>query len=75
MSVIQKIALAVLIIGGLNWGLIGFFDFNLVVFIFDGMSPIISRVIYALVGIASITTLVGKVIDMVFTPVFILLVQ
>ena len=59
MSVIQKIALAVLIIGGLNWGLIGFFDFNLVGFIFDGMTPIISRVIYALVGIASITTLIG----------------
>ena len=54
MSVIQKIALAVLIIGGLNWGLIGFFDFNLVGFIFDGMTPIISRVIYALVGIAAL---------------------
>ena len=59
MSVIQKIALAVLIIGGLNWGLIGIFDFNLVGFIFDGMTPVISRIIYALVGIASITTLVG----------------
>ena len=59
MSVIQKIALAILIVGGLNWGLIGFFDFNLVAFLFDGMTPVISRIVYALVGVASITTLVG----------------
>ena len=59
MNVIQKIALAVLIVGGLNWGLIGFFDFNLVAFLFDGFSPVISRIIYALVGVSSITTLVG----------------
>jgi uncharacterized membrane protein YuzA (DUF378 family) len=59
MSVIQKIALSILIVGGLNWGLIGFFDFNLVAFLFDGMTPVISRIVYALVGVASITTLVG----------------
>ena len=59
MSIIQKIALAILIVGGLNWGLIGFFDFNLVAFLFDGMTPVISRIVYALVGVASITTLVG----------------
>lgn len=59
MNVIQKIALAILIIGGLNWGLVGFFNFNLVAFIFDGITPVISRIIYALVGIASITTLIG----------------
>lgn len=62
MNVIQKIALAILIIGGLNWGLVGFFNFNLVAFLFDGMSVILSRIIYALVGIASITTLIGWIL-------------
>ena len=59
METLQKVLLVITIIGAVNWGLIGFFDFNLVGFIFDGMTPIISRVIYALVGIASITTLIG----------------
>lgn len=59
MNVVQKIATVLLIIGGLNWGLIGFFNFNLVAFIFDGMTPIISRIVYAIVGIASITSLIG----------------
>jgi uncharacterized membrane protein YuzA (DUF378 family) len=58
MSVIRKIALVILIIGALNWGLIGLFDFNLVAFLFDGISVIISRVIYSLVGVAAIASIV-----------------
>lgn len=58
MSVIRKIALVILIIGGLNWGLVGLFDFNLVGFLFDGISEIISRVIYSLVGLAGIASIV-----------------
>lgn len=58
MSVVRKIALVILIIGGLNWGLIGLFDFNLVGFLFDGISEIISRVIYSLVGVAGIASIV-----------------
>lgn len=42
-----------LIIGGLNWGLIGFFDFNLVAAIF-GVGTIWSKIIYALVGLAAL---------------------
>ena len=53
MSVIQKIALAVLIIGGLNWGLVGILDFNLVSFIFGDMS-VLTRIVYAVVALASI---------------------
>ena len=44
MKVLRNIALVFLIIGGLNWGLIGLFDFNLVAFLFDGFSVIISRI-------------------------------
>ncbi|MDD4157005.1 MAG: DUF378 domain-containing protein [Candidatus Cloacimonetes bacterium] len=54
MNVLQKIALIVVIIGALNWGLIGLFNFNLVAFIFDNLSEVISRIIYSLVGVAGI---------------------
>ena len=50
----KKIILLLMIIGGLNWGLVGFFNFNLVSFIFGTNLEIISRVIYAAVGLASI---------------------
>lgn len=58
MSVVRKIALVILIVGALNWGLIGLFDFNLVGFLFDGISEIISRIIYSLVGVAGIVSIV-----------------
>ena len=45
--------LSLLIIGGINWGLIGFFHFDLVAFIFGEMSWL-SRIIYALVGISAL---------------------
>ncbi|MHC1747580.1 MAG: DUF378 domain-containing protein [Cellulosilyticaceae bacterium] len=59
------IALSLVIIGAINWGLIGFFQFDLVASLFGGMSSWISRVIYALVGIAGIysLTLYGRVYD------------
>lgn len=53
MKVIDKIALILIIIGAINWGLIGFFNFDLVAAIFGNMS-IISRIIYALVGISGL---------------------
>lgn len=59
MRVLRNIALVLLIIGGLNWGLIGLFDFNLVAFLFDGFSEIISRIIYSVVGIAAVVSAVA----------------
>ena len=53
MKIIDKIALALIVIGAINWGLIGFFNFNLVSAIFGEMS-ILSRIIYALVGISGL---------------------
>lgn len=53
MKIIDKIALALVIIGAINWGLIGFFNFNLVEMIFGNMT-IISRIIYALVGVSGL---------------------
>jgi uncharacterized membrane protein YuzA (DUF378 family) len=53
MNIFQKICLAFTIIGGINWGLIGLFDFNLVSWITQGEN-MVSRVIYTVVGICSI---------------------
>lgn len=52
--ILDKIALILLIIGGLNWGSIGLFGFDLVAFLFGGQSSALSRVVYALVGLAAI---------------------
>ncbi len=51
---LDKIALTILIIGGLNWGSIGVFQFDIVSWLFGGMSSIISRVVFVLVGLAAI---------------------
>ena len=58
-------ALTLVIIGAINWGLIGFFQFDLVATIFGGMDSWISRIIYALVGIAGLYTLslYGRISD------------
>ena len=53
MVTLQKIALVFTIVGALNWGLIGIFDFNLVSFIF-GQGTILSTIIYIIVGICGI---------------------
>ncbi len=53
MKVIDKIALILIIIGAINWGLIGFFNFNLVEALFGNMT-ILSRIIYALVGVSGL---------------------
>lgn len=53
MKIIDKIALALIVIGAINWGLIGIFRFNLVDTILGTMS-ILSRIIYTLVGISGL---------------------
>lgn len=53
MKIIDTIALILVIIGAIVWGLIGLFNFNLVEIIFGSM-PIISRIIYTLVGISGL---------------------
>jgi uncharacterized protein len=53
MSSLDWIAVLLLIVGGLNWGLVGFFKFDLVAAIFGDMSTL-SRIIYDLVGLAAL---------------------
>ena len=56
MKIVDKIALVLIIIGAINWGLIGFFKFDLVAFLFGDMSWI-SRIIYAIVGLCGLYTI------------------
>lgn len=53
MKVIDKIALVLMIIGAINWGLIGLFKFDLVATLFGELS-VISRIVYALVGVSGL---------------------
>jgi len=53
MKIIDKTALALVIIGAINWGLIGLFQFNLVQFIFGDMT-LLARLVYSLVGISGL---------------------
>ena len=60
---LDTIALILVIIGALNWGLVGLFNFDLVAAIFGGQDSMLSRIIYSLVGLAglySITFLLGN---------------
>ncbi|MEG1351303.1 MAG: DUF378 domain-containing protein [Bacilli bacterium] len=54
MNILYKTALVLVIIGALNWGLIGLFEFNLVEYLFGDLTSIISRIIYGLVGLSGI---------------------
>ncbi len=51
---LDKISLALVIVGALNWGSIGLFEFDLVAWIFGGQSAILSRIIYTVIALAGI---------------------
>ena len=53
-NAIDLIALVLIIIGALNWGLIGFFKYDLVAGLFGGQLSAVSRIIYALVGLSGL---------------------
>ena len=55
----RNLAMILTIIGGINWGLVGAFDFDLVAFLFGSMS-ILSRIVYILVGLSALA--------MIFVP-------
>ena len=56
METIQKILLVITIIGAVNWGLIGVFDFKLVEMLF-GTGSMLSRLVYTLVGISGLVNI------------------
>ncbi|MBQ7737610.1 MAG: DUF378 domain-containing protein [Oscillospiraceae bacterium] len=52
--IMDRIALTLAIIGGLNWGSIGLFRFDLVAYLFGGQTSAVSRAVYTLVGLAAV---------------------
>lgn len=54
MKIVNNVALILSIIGGINWGLIGLFKFDLVAWICGGQDAVFARIIYTLVGLAAI---------------------
>lgn len=57
LNTIDWIAILLVVIGGLNWGLVGLFDFNLVAAIFGDMT-LLAKIVYSLVGISAIYVLI-----------------
>lgn len=53
MKQLSMVAMLLIVVGGLNWGLVGFFNFDLVAWIFGEMT-FVSRLVYALVGISAL---------------------
>lgn len=54
MKTIDVIAAVLLVVGGLNWGLVGAFQFDLVAAIFGGADAALARIVYLLVGLSAI---------------------
>lgn len=54
LNAMDWIALALLIVGGINWGLVGLFQFDLVATLFGGEAALISRIVYVLVGLSAL---------------------
>lgn len=52
-----KIALILVIIGALNWGLVGLFEYDLVAELFGGQDAVVSRIVYTLVGLAGLVSI------------------
>jgi hypothetical protein len=57
MKILNLITLTLVIVGGLNWGLVGLFNFDLVAALF-GEGSLLSRVVYVLVGLSALWQLV-----------------
>ena len=51
---LRQITAALLVIGGLNWGLVGLFQYDLVAAIFGGAAGVVTRIIYTLVGLSAL---------------------
>ncbi len=63
MSIVNKIALILVIVGALNWGAVGLFSLDLVAWLFGGAASIISRIIYITIALAGLWC-----ISMLFEP-------
>jgi uncharacterized protein len=58
LTVLDWVAVLLLVIGGVNWGLVGLFQYDLVAALFGGTATMVSRVVYTLVGLSAVYVLV-----------------
>lgn len=58
LSMLDKISFLLVIIGAINWGLIGLFNLNVVALIFGEPAPVAGRIVYILIGIAGVNMIV-----------------
>lgn len=54
MKVLDIIVAVLLVVGGLNWGLVGLFGFDLVAALFGGQGALLARIVYMLVGLSAV---------------------
>lgn len=54
MNLFYKICILLIIVGGINWGLVGLFDFNAVAWLFGGGQSMLARAVFTLVGVAAL---------------------
>ena len=59
MKSLNLVTLVLLIVGGLNWGLVGAFQYDLVASLFGGQDGLLARVVYALVGLSALWQIVA----------------
>lgn len=57
MKTLDSIVLALLIVGGLNWLLVGLFEFDLVATLFGGQTSLLAKIVYTLVGLCALYSL------------------
>lgn len=63
MKIVNKIALLLIIVGALNWGLVGLFAFDLVAWITGGATTILARIIYTVIALAGVWSISMLFID------------
>ncbi len=57
MKFLNFIALVLIVLGALNWGLWGFFQFDFVAYLFEGNTSMLSRIVYSIIGLAGVWSL------------------
>ena len=64
----DRLSLLLVIIGAINWGLVGLFQFDLIAFLFGGQAALVSRVLYTIVGAAGLWSISMLLPDMSMRP-------
>lgn len=59
MSIVDMVVMLLVLVGGLNWGLVGAFNIDLVALVFGGAGSMFARVVYVLVGLAAVYMFYG----------------